>query len=648
MKGSALLALVVAPLLADAQSIGIGTSTPDFPLDVNGQMRLRWLSGNEPAGIWLNKSANAGLATAFWGMQNDSTIGVLSNASSTWVQRINTENGNVLLGAFVAGKAGSPPPINQGAGMFWYAPKLAFRAGSYNLEGGYTHDNIGSSSFVYGVNSIATHYAVAFGINSMASGVSSFAAGQLAKATNSHAVSLGYETLATGPYSVAVGQSVEARGNSALAAGFGAQALGSYSVALGERTFAKARGSITVGAWNDVDDNPDPLVAFYTDRIFQLGNGSIDSRRNALTVLRDGRVGIGTVNPLALLHLKGGIQIEDGTQAANRVLTADANGLASWKDLPASASLWTSNGNNISNNNSGNVGIGTHSPGALLHIKGSAGEALRLQSEDPFLSFYDNTGAYSGFLWANKKFGNDLRMGTPAASNMPIVLAPNDNVAVMAATSGNVGIGTITPAARLEVVAGPSASATKVVIANKGGFGPAALEFVSDYGLGSQWRPGYIASNDNGSFTGKLEFFTNGSGSGNLYGAVKGLEVRSGATLTATGSVGSFSDARLKNNIEPFTDGLNVIEQINPVQFQYNADAPFATPDKQVGIVAQELEKVAPYMVHQTAEGNAKDMRWVDNQAYVFLLINAVKELRQQVEAQQKEIEKLKRRSRSR
>jgi hypothetical protein len=112
--------------------------------------------------------------------------------------------------------------------------------------------------------------------------------------------------------------------------------------------------------------------------------------------------------------------------------------------------------------------------------------------------------------------------------------------------------------------------------------------------------------------------------------------------------VGSFSDARLKNNIEPFTDGLNVIEQINPVQFQYKPDAPFASPDKQVGIVAQELEKVAPYMVHQTAEGNVKDMRWVDNQAYVFLLINAVKELtaqnkrlQEQLETHQKILEKL-------
>jgi hypothetical protein len=208
--------------------------------------------------------------------------------------------------------------------------------------------------------------------------------------------------------------------------------------------------------------------------------------------------------------------------------------------------------------------------------------------------------------------------------------------------NGNLAIGSVNPARNLEVVAGPSSSPTTIAIANRGGFGPAALEFVSDYGLSTQWRPGYIASNDLGGFTGRLEFFTNGTGSNNLYGAVKGLEVRNGATLTATGSVGSFSDIRLKNNIEPFTDGLNVIEQINPVQFQYKPDAPFASPDKQVGIVAQELEKVAPYMVHLTAEGKVKDMRWVDNQAYVFLLINAVKELRQQVKLQQKEIEILK------
>jgi hypothetical protein len=93
--------------------------------------------------------------------------------------------------------------------------------------------------------------------------------------------------------------------------------------------------------------------------------------------------------------------------------------------------------------------------------------------------------------------------------------------------------------------------------------------------------------------------------------------------------------------VAPFTDGLNVIEQINPVQFQYKPDAPFATSQKQVGIIAQQLEKAAPYMVHQTTEKGVNDLRWVDNQAYIFLLINAVKSLQQQNNQQQQQIDSL-------
>ena len=133
-----------------------------------------------------------------------------------------------------------------------------------------------------------------------------------------------------------------------------------------------------------------------------------------------------------------------------------------------------------------------------------------------------------------------------------------------------------------------------MVIGNKAGFGSSAIEFVNNYGEGVQWRPGFIQSNDLGNFTGRLEFYTNGSGGTTLYNSVKGFEVRNGAALTATRAVGSYSDARLKNNITAFTDGLNVISKINPVQFYYNADAPIKTTAQQTGIVAQDLEQVAP------------------------------------------------------
>lgn len=49
---------------------------------------------------------------------------------------------------------------------------------------------------------------------------------------------------------------------------------------------------------------------------------------------RDGgaasKVGVGTINPMAKLDVVGNLRIKDGTEAAGRVLTSDAQGYASW------------------------------------------------------------------------------------------------------------------------------------------------------------------------------------------------------------------------------------------------------------------------------------------------------------------------------
>jgi len=44
-----------------------------------------------------------------------------------------------------------------------------------------------------------------------------------------------------------------------------------------------------------------------------------------------GNVGIGTNNPSTNLHVNGSVRITDGSQADGRVLTSDADGLASWQ-----------------------------------------------------------------------------------------------------------------------------------------------------------------------------------------------------------------------------------------------------------------------------------------------------------------------------
>jgi len=356
------------------------------------------------------------------------------------------------------------------------------------------------------------------------------------------------------------------------------------------------------------------------------------------------RIGINTKFPQANLDVVGAALFRDslsvnktfrffnGTQAANRVLTSDASGYANWANLPAN--YWSASGINIFNNNAGNIGIGNNTPSVPLSFANATGPKISLFSSG--INTQYGIGVQGGLLQVYADLAtSDIAFGSGGSNSFTERMRIKGN--------GNTGIGTINPIKQLEVIGAASATPVALVIGNRGGFGPAALEFVSDYGLTNQWRPGYIKNNDLGGFTGALEFYTNGTGPGNLYGNVKGFEIRNGTALTATGAVGSYSDERLKNTITAFTDGLNVINKINPVQFYYNIDAPFKTAQQQTGIIAQELEKAAPYMVEKNKQNGYDDLRSVNNQAYTYLLINAVKELSKQNADLQKRIEELER-----
>ncbi len=100
----------------------------------------------------------------------------------------------------------------------------------------------------------------------------------------------------------------------------------------------------------------------------------------------------------------------DGTNG--QVLKTNGTGKISWSTVTSSApGYWAANGTTIYNTNTGNVGLGTSSPAAPLHIlNANASELLRLQSASPYISFYDNSNVYQGFLWKNTT--NDIVLGT--------------------------------------------------------------------------------------------------------------------------------------------------------------------------------------------------------------------------------------------
>ena len=59
------------------------------------------------------------------------------------------------------------------------------------------------------------------------------------------------------------------------------------------------------------------------------------------------------------------------------------------------------------------------------------------------------------------------------------------------------------------------------------------------------------------------------------------------------------SDKRLKKNIKHYKDGLNIIYQLEPVSYEYNGKVGTIDGAKGIGVIAQDLQKVAPHMVSE-------------------------------------------------
>lgn len=131
--------------------------------------------------------------------------------------------------------------------------------------------------------------------------------------------------------------------------------------------------------------------------------------------------------------------------------------------------------------------------------------------------------------------------------------------------------------------------------------------------------------------TGDTNYF-NGNVGIKTVSPTSSLSVNGSADKLGGGSWGTFSDERIKKDIKPFTDSLAILEQINPVFFKYNGLNNIEDTNKEyVGIVAQDIEKVAPYTVERKKTNEFDDLRVFDPNALVYILINAVKELSEKV-----------------
>ena len=105
-----------------------------------------------------------------------------------------------------------------------------------------------------------------------------------------------------GNYSIAFGENTIAKGDRSSAFGENTTAFGTNSVALGRETNADASASLVIGRFNVGGGTSDNWIS--ADPVFEIGNGTSDARtNNAVTVLKNGNVGIGGSNPVSKLSV---------------------------------------------------------------------------------------------------------------------------------------------------------------------------------------------------------------------------------------------------------------------------------------------------------------------------------------------------------
>jgi len=115
----------------------------------------------------------------------------------------------------------------------------------------------------------------------------------------------------------------------------------------------------------------------------------------------------------------------------------------------------------------------------------------------------------------------------------------------------------------------------------------------------------------------------------NQSGYATSATLTTSGNFTATGNVTAYSDIRVKDNVKQIEGALDKVQAIRGVT--YNRTDLEDTERRYGGVIAQEIEKVLPEAIFES-----DDRKAVDYNATIGLLIEAIKELKAEVETLKK------------
>jgi hypothetical protein len=268
------------------------------------------------------------------------------------------------------------------------------------------------------------------------------------------------------------------------------------------------------------------------------------------------------------------------------------------------AHTWnTSNSARMYLTDAGNLGIGTSSPNQKLEVAGTM-RASRAGTPTTFMEIFGGDASI------------DPRINVPTGFGIPFNINGTERMRMDSA--GNFIVGDTSTVAKFKVFknADSTEAAPHIEIT---GNGYAGFHFLDATAY-------YIGQN---SASRSLRIYSSAE--------TAGVNLAAGGT-----SWGTFSDERLKYDIEPITEGLNKLSNLRSVSYRLK-DVDLPDSKKKLGVIAQDLVGVIDEVVDITKRsGDETEYMSVRYTELIPVLVKAIQELKAELDSVKAELQTLK------